>query len=116
MPDRIEKVNDLIRDNLAQIINKEVSLKSGVLVSILKVDTSRDLRYCRVFVSVYPEKDKEYAMKTLEKELFPIQGHLNKTLSMKILPRIEFRFDASQQHVSELEHIFEIIRKEKDRN
>ena len=90
MSHRIEKVNDLIRDNLAKIIKNHLSLKSGVFVSITKVDTSRDLRYAHIFVSVFPEKQQEYAIETLKKELFRIQGELNKTLEMKSFPRLEF--------------------------
>jgi ribosome-binding factor A len=113
MPNRIEKVNDLIRDNLSKIIKKELSLKSGVFVTITKVDTSKDLRYSHVFISVYPENEREYAEKTLQKEIHRIQGKLNKTLSMKIFPKIEFRSDQSQKQVGELDQLFEQIKREK---
>ena len=113
MTSRIQKVNDLIRDNLSEIINKELSLKSDVFVSIVKVDTSKDLRYSRVFISTYPETERSYVKKTLEKEAYNIQGELNKTLSMKILPRIEFKCDKVQEKVEELEKLFDKINKEK---
>lgn len=116
MSHRIEKVNDLVRNNLALIINKETSFKKGVFVSIIKVDTSKDLRYANVFVSVYPAQDRDYAMKTLQKELYKIQRLLNKSLSMKILPRISFRADTVQENVEKLEDIFEQISKEKAEN
>jgi ribosome-binding factor A len=113
MSNRIEKINDLIRDNLSKILNKDLSLKSGVFVSIIKVDTSKDLRYCHVFISTYPEAERDYVRKTLRKETYRIQGALNKTLTMKILPRIDFRTDTVQEEVGKLEELFEQIEKEK---
>ena len=113
MSQRIEKINDLIRDNLSRIISKNLLLKADVLVSIIKVDTSKDLRYARVFISVFPEDQQDYLKKTLFKEIYRIQGLLNKTLNLKIFPRIELVIDTTQQQVSRLEDLFEKIRKEK---
>lgn len=114
MGNRIEKINDLIRDNISVIINQELSLKSGVFVSVVKVDTSRDLRYARIFISIYPVSERDYAMKTMKKELYKIQRSLNKKLSMKILPRISFEIDTVQENLGKLEDLFDQIKQEKD--
>ena len=113
MTHRIEKVNDLVRDNLSRIITEELSLKTGVLASITKVDTSKDLRYAQVLVSVFPEEQRDYVEKTLQKELYRIQGLLNDSMHLKIVPKIKFTIDLTQQKASELENVFEKIRKEK---
>ena len=114
MSQRIEKVNSLLQDNIAEIIQKELSLKSSVFISISKVDTSPDLRYARVFLSIYPITESDYAFKTLQKEVGKIQKILNKRLSMKILPRIEFQLDNTQEKVSEIEEIFQKIKEEQN--
>ncbi len=67
MSKRIDKVNQLIRELLATIIREELSLKDTVLVTILKVDTSRDLRYATSFLSVYPVSETDYVLKTTKK-------------------------------------------------
>ena len=114
MPHRLEKINDLIRDTIAQIIVKHLSLKKDVFVSVTNVDTSKDLRYARVFVSVFPVEHKDYIEKTFARETYHIQGILNKTLRMKPLPRLEFIIDETQQKLGELDEIFEQIRKERE--
>jgi ribosome-binding factor A len=86
MSQRIEKINELIRADINDIILKDLSLKEGVFVTIAKVDTTSDLRYTRVFISIFPEKETAYVTETLKKELYKIQGILNKKLHMKILP------------------------------
>jgi len=112
MSNRIEKVNDLIRDNLSSIINKDLSLKRGIFVSITKVDTSKDLRYTKIFISIFPEKEIEYAMNTFKKEIFRIQNLLNAKLSMKVFPKIQFELDNTGKKITELDKIFEQIKNE----
>jgi len=106
---RIEKINDLIRQHINDIILKDLSLKDGVFVTISKVDTSSDLRYTRIFVSIFPEKESAYAMKTLQKEIYSIQGSLNKKLHMKPLPKIEFRLDETEIHADKIEKLLKEI-------
>lgn len=113
MSKRIEKVNQLLRERLAQIIREELSLKDTVLVTILKVDTSKDLRYANSFLSVYPETEKDYVLKTLRKESKKIHKVLHRSLYMKPLPKISFVIDEIQEKISEIDKIFEQINKEK---
>ncbi len=111
MSKRIDKVNQLIRETLAQIIREELSLKNTVLVTILKVDTSKDLRYTNSFLSIYPVTEKNYVMKTLKKENGRIQKALHKKLYMKPLPKIRFITNENQEKLSEMEEIFDKIHK-----
>ncbi len=109
MSDRVQKVNSLIQQHISEIIIRELSLKEGVFITIPKVDTSADLRYARVFVSIYPEKEIGYAQKTLEKEIYKIQGILNKLLHMRPLPKIEFRVDMTESKADEIEKLLKEI-------
>jgi len=105
MSTRIAKINDLIRQNINDILTRELSLKPGVFITIAKVDTTPDLRYTRIFVSIFPEKETAYAVKTLGKELYRIQGALNKKLHMKPLPKVEFKLDTTEQKADEIEKL-----------
>jgi len=102
---RIDRVNELIRTSIAEIISRELELPPGVFVTIVKVDTSRDLRYTRVFVSAFPEKKFGKTMKRLQKKNYLIQGKLNKKLHMKPLPRIEFVADRTEVEADKIEKL-----------
>lgn len=105
MTERITKLNKLIKKHLAEILARELSLKSGVFLSVAKVDTTADLRYTRVSISVFPYRDAEYALKTLNKEIYQIQGSLNKKLAMRPLPRIQFVLDSTEEEADKIEKI-----------
>ncbi len=74
-------------------------------MTVAKIDTTPDLRYTRIFLSIFPEKEQCYAFKTLSRELYRLQGILNKKLSMKPLPRIEFHLDTTEVKADEVEKI-----------
>jgi len=109
MPNRIEKVNELIKRYLGEIITREIDFKPGVFVTISKVDTSLDLRYTRVFVSIFPEKETPYATATLSKEIYALQGELNRKLAMRPLPRIEFKVDTTEIKADIIEKLLKEI-------
>lgn len=109
MPERIPKINELIKKHLGEIISRELSLKPGVFITISKVDTTSDLRYTRIFVSIYPEKETSYASKALQKEIGRLQSVLNKKLSLKPLPKIEFRVDTTESRADEIEKLLRQI-------
>jgi ribosome-binding factor A len=109
MANRIEKINELIKSLMGEILIRELSLKPGVFITISKVDTSLDLRYTRIFLSIFPEKDIEYVEKTLKKEMYGIQGELNRKLSMKPLPKIQFKTDMTEVKADEIEKLLKQI-------
>lgn len=113
MAKRIDKINPHLQDILSELFSRELSLKPGVFLTIVKVDTSKDLRYARVFVSAFPSAEKEYALQTLLHEKSRLQKGLHKKLSTKILPKISFILDETESHADEVERLFQIIKKEK---
>jgi ribosome-binding factor A len=106
---RVSKINELIKSHINEIILKELSLKSGVFVTVSKVDTTPDLRYTRIFVSIFPEKELDYATKTLTKELRHIQGVLNKKLYMRPLPKVQFITDMTESKADVIEKLLKDI-------
>lgn len=109
---RIEKVNELIKQHLNDIFLRNLSFKEGVFITIARVDTSLDLRYARVLVSIFPEKETEYILETLRKEMYQIQGALNKKLSMRPLPQVRFELDTTEAKADEIEKLFQEINKD----
>jgi len=105
MSSRIDRVNELIRTTIAEIISREIDLPPGVFATVAKVDTSRDLRYARVFVSVFPDKKFGKTMEFLRKKVYSVQGLLNKQLHMKPLPRIEFVADKTEVEADKIEKL-----------
>ena len=108
----MQKVNSLIREQLGEILSRELDLKPGVFLTVFKVDTTNDLRYANVFVSVFPEKEGDYVMTALKNEKSNIQRILNKKLHMKVLPKLVFKLDKTEVEADEIEKILKQIENE----
>jgi ribosome-binding factor A len=105
MSQRIIQLNSLIQNHLGEIFQRELSLKPGVFVTISKVDTTDDVRYTRVSLSVFPYKESNYALKAIGNEKYAIQGALNRRLAIKPLPRLVFQIDSTEEKADEIEKI-----------
>ncbi|NTW13634.1 MAG: ribosome-binding factor A [Candidatus Moranbacteria bacterium] len=109
MSHRILQINGLIRELLGEILLREVNFKPGVLATISKVDTSPDLRNSRVYISVLPENEFNYVLKTLRYERKRIQHELHGKLQMKPMPKISFEYDPTESRADTVEKILKII-------
>jgi ribosome-binding factor A len=109
MSNRLPKINELIKKHISEIISRDLDLKPGVFLTVAKIDTTPDLRYTRIFVSIFPEREIDYAAKTLTKEIYHLQGALNKKLFMRPLPKIEFKIDMTESKANEIEKLFKEI-------
>ena len=112
MADRILKINELIAHELGMLFERELALKAGVFITIAKVDTTRDLRYTRVFVSVFPESETHYAIRTLDHERKMLQKELHQKLVMKQKPNVSFHLNTSEREADKIEKILKIIKDE----
>ena len=109
---RLEKINELLREELGRIFHRDTHLKTGVFVTITKVRTSPNLKESCVFISVFPEQETEYAMASLTNELYKLQGLLNRRLFLRPIPRILLERDNSERNAQAVEDRLEDLKKE----
>lgn len=103
---RQERVADLIRDEVSQIIQHEMDDPRLGLISITHVEMSPDLRYARLFVSVYgPENEQRDALVALNNASSFIRRTLAPRIRMRVLPDISFRLDRSMAHAESIARI-----------
>jgi ribosome-binding factor A len=98
MKRRTERVNDLVREQLDQLLRREAKdPRLGTLWSITEVDVTRDLRHARVYVSILgSEEEAESTMAALHSA----RGFLRRELSQRLntlhhVPEIAFKRDNS---------------------
>ena len=65
--ERIQRVNQLIKKELSQIILREVNFPQSVLVTITRVEASRNLIQAKIYISVMPEEQSPQVLDVLAK-------------------------------------------------
>ena len=105
MTGRLDRVNEVVKEEVSRALLHELDLEEGVLVTVTKVDTSRTLEHTRVWVSVYPDNKTEEILEQLNRQIYDVQQIVNKRLKMRPVPKIIFKLDMSGQVVGEVEEI-----------
>lgn len=96
MSRRLERVNDLVREVVAEIISRELKdpRLQADLISVTEVDTSADLQHARVRVSVMgTDSQREAVVIALNHSRHFIQRQLRPHLSLKSIPQLQFERD-----------------------
>lgn len=110
MSKRISRVNELIKEELSKIIQKEIDVSRETLITLTRVETSSDLEQANVYISVLPEKQEKIILQILDKNVYELQQKLNKRLRMRPIPRIQFKEEKETVEAGKIEEILEKLK------
>ncbi len=109
MTTRQEKIRELLREEISDILRRDLKDPRLGFVTVIDVEVTADLRHAKIFVSVMgSEQDRNENMAILKKAQGFIRQSFGKRVSMKVLPEIEFRLDTT---VDKAIHILESARR-----
>lgn len=115
---RILKINAEIQKALNETILfdlKNTNLE-GYIISIVKVDTSNDLSHCKVYVSIFPEKDVQNTFNNLKNCIPYLRREVAKKVKMRIVPELHLFLDDSLNYSEKIDKIIDSINKEEKNN
>lgn len=108
---RLEKVNNLIKRELGNILLKKVDIFPGTLMTLTRVECSSNLFQCKVFISIIPEEKSDDIMKMLDRNIYDIQQIMNKKIHMRPVPKISFVRESKTAEAQKIEKILSTIEK-----
>ena len=106
---RISRINEEIQRELSEQFRrlKDPRVSQTGMVSITRVDTTGDLRYARVYISVLDKSQEKDVLKGLKSAAGFLRRELGRTLQLRYTPELQFLPDDSIQHGA---HILEMLR------
>lgn len=103
MTRRTRQVGELLREELTDIIRRDVKDPRIGFMSITTVDVTPDLRAARVYVSVLGTDDERSAtLDALRSAAKFIRFHLKPRLRMRQIPELDFRDDRSMEYAESI--------------
>jgi ribosome-binding factor A len=107
---RKARVGDLIKREVAQIIQRELKDPGIGFVTITGVEVSSDLKQARVYYSVLGDEDsKRKSASALKRASGFIQNEIGTRLRLKYTPAICFCFDKSVEQGARIEKLIQKI-------
>ena len=95
----------LIHRNLAEILRRHSSDPRFRKVTISRVETSPDLSFARVLVSVFPNEENQTVVKSLNHAAGFFSRQLGNSLKTHNTPKLQFIYDTGFDYSDEIEKI-----------
>lgn len=111
---RPQRVGEQMKKEVSEILRLELKDPGLInLTSVTDVEVSRDLRYARIFVSIYDNKEaQEKVIKILNKAAGFIRSEIGKRIRLRHVPEIEFRLDRSIEYGAHIEGVLKSLENE----
>jgi ribosome-binding factor A len=101
---RLERVNQLIKEEISMLLQRELKDPRLGFVTVTEVETSKDLRSAKVFVSVLGDEAQwKASLAALESARGFIRNWLRDHLDLRMTPTLEFRPDRSMEHAAHIQ-------------
>lgn len=92
---RIPRINDAIQKELSALLRTVKDPRVHGLVSITHVETTPDLRYAKVYVSLLDRGDSKEVIRGLKSAGGYLRRELGRALSLRYTPELLFQEDDS---------------------
>lgn len=108
---RLARINDELLKELSQIIRTEVKdPRIGAMTTVIRVDTTQDLKYSRIYVSVLgDEEEKKSVMQGLKNASGFIRGLIAKRVNLRFTPELQFKLDESTEYAVHMNQLLNEI-------
>jgi ribosome-binding factor A len=97
MVERVDRLNSLLKEVLSEVIMQDVrNPHVSRLITVTKVDISKDLHHAKVYISVIgTQQEKDETLQALESAAGFIAVHASKKVVMRHFPTLTFKLDTS---------------------
>ncbi|OUQ82295.1 30S ribosome-binding factor RbfA [Flavonifractor sp. An100] len=104
---RIGRINEEIQRELSSLIPNVKDPRVSGMISVTAVDTTPDLRYAKVYISVLDKSDCAQVLKGLKSASGFLRRELGHSLQLRYTPELTFVRDDS---IDKGAHILEMLR------
>ncbi len=115
---RADRVSESIKREISVMLTQEVKDPGIHFVTVTLVETTDDLRFSKIFVSILgDEKTRKESMDGLMRAKGYLRGELGRRLQLRYTPEIQFYLDTSLDHAIKIRGILnELKEKEKPKD
>ena len=106
---RIGRINEEIQRELSDLIRSLKDPRVQTLISITRVDTTPDLRYSKIYISVLDEEKQKDALRGLKSAGGWLRRELGSSLQLRYTPELLFELDVNIEYAA---HINELLKQE----
>lgn len=102
---RTQRVAQLLKEEIAQLLQREVKDARIGLVTVTDVRVTRDLKYADVYVYLPDEDRRAKALEGLTSAAGFMRSRLGRELRIRRMPELRFLMDRTQDHAARIHEL-----------
>ncbi len=114
--DRLSKLSEQIKKEISKIIQNEIKdPRVPMLTSVVAVEVTRDLRYAKVFISVFGDENKKSeCIEGLKSASGYIRKEVGSRMNIRYIPELIFEIDRSIEYGMHIDKVIKEMKKNND--
>ncbi len=104
---RQKKIAGIIQKDIAELLQNDArSGMKGVIISITKVNVTSDLSQAKIYVSVFPQKDRDTVIKGIQEHTSQIRYELAQRTKNQLrrMPELLFFIDDTLDYIESIDN------------
>lgn len=108
---RLTRINEEMRKEISEIIRTEIKdpAVQDVMISVVGVDTTNDLKTAKVYVSILQDEKKQEALTGLQKAQGYIRREIAHRINLRNTPELIFKLDDSIERGIEMSKLIQDV-------
>lgn len=105
---RQKKISRLLQKDLGEIFQREVNdILLGTMVSVTAVRVSPDLGIAKVYISIFPSKNKDEVFEQVKQHTSKVRHLLGKRVGkqLRVVPDLSFYIDDSLDYIDNIDKL-----------
>lgn len=115
-PKRTDRLNSLLQEVISEVIRRDVKNPHvNELISVTKVDITKDLRHAKVYISVIgDDHTKQETLIGLQSAAGFIGTRASKKMVIRYFPELTFKLDETVDQQMRVDSILKELKKERE--
>lgn len=106
--ERTDRISEEVRRELTEILRNDVrDPRIGGTFSVTRAEVTRDLRYCKVRVSVLEEERRKPFMAALKSGAGFLRRELGQRMQLRYTPELLFELDTNIEYAVHIAHLLD---------
>lgn len=111
---RINRINEEVKKEVSAIIRDLKDPRIGAMTSVVAAEVTKDMRWCKVFVSVLGDEEKQNeTIKGLKSAAGFVRKEVGQRLGLRFTPELIFNLDHSIEYGAHINEVLHSISEDK---
>ncbi|MBQ0017027.1 MAG: 30S ribosome-binding factor RbfA [Clostridiales bacterium] len=110
---RMDLINAEIQKALSHTFTYDIhsEVLNGAIITVTKVDTTNDMKYAKVYLSIFPDANKDVVFNNIKQTIPFLRREVAHNVKLRITPELHLFLDDSLEYSQKIDNLLSKINK-----